>query len=370
MNRLIAWFSDNPIAANLLMLAIMIGGFMSLPQINKEFFPTADPSTVEINVSYPGAAPINVEQQVCIRIEQAIDNLEGIKKVIATAKQNHCKVLVRAIDNYNLQTLLNDVTMRVDAINTLPDNAERPQVSLWQKKHQMMEIALTGDVSEDYLKRYAEKLKKEMEALDNVSSIAFSGVRDYEIGVEVSASTLLRYQLTLREVEMAIRQSSLDLPSGKIRSEQGDILIQTRNQAYTADDYANIIIRRDAQGALIRLGDIARIDDGFTEDPILARFNGLPSVFIKVQVTGKPDVLKTDASVMAYLNERQLSLPDGLKLTVWHNFSISFKDRIRTLLSNGAGGLVLVFLVLMLFLRPLLALWVSIGIAIAFLGAL
>ncbi|CAA0115183.1 Multidrug resistance protein MdtC [BD1-7 clade bacterium] len=370
MNRLIGWFAENPVAANLLMIAIMIGGALSIPQIDKEFFPKASLNVVLITAPYPGAAPINVEQQVCVRLEQAIEDLNGIDKIKSVARQNVCSVEVEAEDDYDVQTLLNDVKVRVDAIDTLPDDADRPQVSQIIPTHDMMSIALEGDVPEQVLKRYGETLRREMEQLPHVSRVDINGVRDYEISIELTSDTLTKYQLTLSEVQQAIQESSLDLPTGTIKSPQGDITLQARNQAYYADDFARIIVRKTASGATLRLGDIATIRDGFTEDPIIARFNGKPSLFLQVKVTSNPDVLKTNQAVMAYLDERNRTLPEALELEVWHDFSISFKDRIRTLVNNGVGGLILVFIVLMLFLRPLLALWVSIGIGIAFLGAL
>ena len=369
MNRLIAWFTDNPIAANLLMLLIMIGGFFALPHTDKEFFPTSPLNIVEVSVPYPGAAPVNVEKQICIRVEQAVDGLQGIKSITSTARQNQCDTRIEAEEGYDIQLLLNDVKTRVEAISSLPDDAERPQVRQQNISHDMMNIALEGDVPENTLKRYAQQIKEELEALKHVSTVEISGSRAYEIAVEISQRDLQRYQLTLAEVQLAIRQSSLDVPTGKIKSAQGDILLQLRNQAYDFTDFANIIVRKNADGAVIRLSDIATIKDGFVEDPVISRFNSMPAVFLQVMVTGKPDVLKTNAEVTAYLAEKNPQLPPGMQLIVWHDFSVSFKDRIRTLVSNGASGMVLVFLVLMIFLRPLLALWVTIGIGISFLGA-
>ncbi len=370
MNRLIAWFADNPIAAHLIMLAIMIGGFSSIPHISKEFFPSSPPNIIDIRVPYPGAAPINVEQQICIRIENVIEDLEGIDKITSTAKKNICHVAVEAEEDYNIQTLLNDVKTRVESISTLPDEAERPVILQSSASHEMMSIALEGDVPESVLKRYAEDIKEEMEALPYVSTVEINGTRNYEINIEVSSFNLQHYQISLAEIQTAIQQSSIDLPVGRIKSPQGDILLQARNQAYSGDDFANIIIRKTANGGVLRLGDIATINDGFTQEPFVLRFNRSPALYFKLKVTDNPDVLKTNAVVTQYLEQKNQQLPAGMKLLVWHDYSVSFRDRIKTLVFNGVSGMILVFIVLMLFLRPLLALWVSVGIGISFLGAL
>jgi multidrug efflux pump subunit AcrB len=372
MQGLITWFSHNNIAANLLTLAIIIFGIFSIPQTSKEFFPGADVDTVRINIPYPGAAPINVEEQVCIRVEQAIEGIEGIDRITSNAMQNLCQVDVEAEDNYDIPTLLADIKNKVDAIIGLPVDAETPQVYEQTIPFEMMQLALTGEanIDEKTLKRHAQKIKKELEALAHVSTVIVDGTRDYEIAIELDQSQLRRYNLSFEEVRLAISSNSIDLPVGSLSTAQGDILLQTRKQATDSQSLGNIIIRKDNNGAIIRLADIATIDDGFVEDAVISHYNGKPSVFFKVQVTANPDVIKTHHEVSEYLGEKVKELPSNLELTIWYSFYDSFIDRINTLVTNGASGLLLVFIVLMLFLRPLLSLWVCIGIGIAFLGAL
>jgi len=371
MNNLIAWFSKNTIAANLLMISIMLGGIFSLPYTAKEFFPTPDPSIVQISIAYPGAAPINVEQQVCIRAELALDGISGIKRIRTRAKQNLCEINVHAESNHDINALYDDVKSRIDGLSTLPAEAETPIISQPTKIHDMMEIVLEGDVSEKVLKQQGKKIKEELEALQYVSNIEIQGQRAYEISIEVKRSALFQYQLSIDDIKKRIANNSIDQPLGTITSKQGDIILQSRAEADDAEKLANIVISKSPDGGVLRLGDIATIHDDFTQDyQILSRFNQTPALFLEVKVTGQPDVLKTNNEVLNYLEEKRKELPDALKLTVWHDFSISFKDRINMLVTNGASGLLLVFLVLMLFLRPLLALWVCIGIFIAFLGTL
>ncbi len=371
MSNLIAWFSRNSIAANLFMIAIMLGGIFALPYIAKEFFPKADPNQVQVDISYPGAAPINVEEQVCIRVEQALDGVSGIKRLTSKAQPSNCKGTAEADDNYSIDALYDDIKNRVDSLSTLPEDAERPTVTQPIKTHKMMEIVIEGDVPEKVLKRHAEQIKKELEALQYVSTVEIEGERDYEITVEIDRYALVKYQLSFDDIRRVISNNSIDSPLGSVKSRQGEILLQARAEANDSEKLGNIVVRKSADGGIIRLRDIATIKDDFKQDyQVISRFNNKQALFLNISVTGQPDVLKTNHEVLEYLKLKRLNLPDTLTLTVWNDFSISFRDRIDTLVSNGASGLLLVFVVLMLFLRPLLALWVCIGIFIAFLGTL
>ena len=368
MNRIIDWFVHNPVAANLLMLMIIFSGFLNIPNINKEFFPQVPSNTIVITVPYLGAGPKEVEEQICIRIEEAIHDLDGIDKLYSTAREGSAEISVDVETDYDVQKLLNEIKTRVDALSTLPQEAERPQIQEAAWHHQMMALALSGDVSETTLKRYAEKVRDELANLDNVSLVEIKATRPYEISVDLSELTLRRYGLQFEQVVQAIRNSSLNLPAGSIRSEIGDIQLQTRGQAYTAADFEKIVLLRNLDGTQVRLGDIATIHDGFEDQNIISRINGNPAVLLDVNVTNNPDVLKTSKSVNQYIAESANTLPDGLSLAIWRDTSNPFRDRVKTLITNGVGGLILVFGVLMLFLRPLLAFWVSVGIAVSFLG--
>ena len=370
MNGIISWFVKNPIAANLLMLLIIIGGLTNIPNLDKEFFPATPSNIIQIAVPYPGAGPKEVEEQVCIRIEEAIHDLDGIDKIISKARLGAGIVTVEVATGYDSQRLLNEIKSRVDALSTLPAEVERPIINELLWRHHMISLALTGDQAETTLKRYGEKIRDELSALSHVSLVELHGTRPYEVSIEVSEYNLRRYGLNFQQIVEAIRSSSLNLPAGSIRANIGDIQLQTRGQAYSATDFENIIILRKVDGTRIVLGDVASINDGFAEENSIARFNGKPAIFLNVKVSGHPDVLKTSQAVRQYVSESHQHLPDGLALTMWRDSSYPFKGRIETLLKNGIGGLVLVFIVLMLFLRPLLALWVCLGIGVSFLGAL
>ncbi|UTA48073.1 efflux RND transporter permease subunit [Simiduia sp. 21SJ11W-1] len=370
MNRLIQWFVENPIAANLLMALILIGGGLSVANTNKEVFPGALANSIEISVPYPGAGPREVEEQICIRIEEALASLDGIKEISSRARQNGGTVIVEVAGGYDTQRLLNNVKTKVDSIDTFPVNAERPQVRERLFQSELMSLALYGEVDERALKETAQWIRDEMALLPSVSIVEVDTTRADELSVEISEDTLRQYNLTFDQVVSAIRRASVNLPAGLIRSEQGDIQIQTRGQAYTAAEFGAIVISTLESGAQLYLRDVATITDGFTETDFIARFQGKPAVFIELYVTENPDVLASADSVQQYMHDVQNRLPAGMALEISRDWSKVFKGRLDLLTSNAASGLVLVFVVLMLFLRPALALWVCAGISVAFAGAM
>jgi multidrug efflux pump subunit AcrB len=370
MKVIIRWFVENPVAANLLMIVILLGGITSIPKTSKEFFPSAPSNVIEVSVAYPGAGPKEAEEQICIRIEEAIHDLDGIEKIRSNARLGSGQTLIDIEADYDSEKLLNEIKARVDALNTLPSEAERPFVRLATWRREVLSLALTGDVPERSLKIYGEKLRDELAALPEVSYVELGATRDYEIAIDVSEHTLKRYNLSFDEIATAIRQSSLNLPAGSIKADTGDIQLQTRDQAYTQAEFADIIIRRQIDGGQLRLGDIATISDDFVDSNRISRFNGKPAVFLNVSSTAQPDVIKTSNAVKAFVERANQQLPDKLELQLWRDNSYSFRLRLETLINNGTGGLLLVFIVLVLFLRPALALWVSVGIGISFMGAL
>ncbi len=370
MNRLIQWFVDNPIAANLLMVLIVLGGLSNLASLNKEVFPGVDTDLIQVQVPYPGAGPREVEEQIVKRIEEAVADLEGIEEISSTSKLGSGLVNVEAINGYDSQRLLNDIKARVDAISTFPVDAEKPIITEVQWQREVMSIGLYGDVDEATLKQAGEKLRDEIALLPGVSIVELNATRPDEMSVELAEYQLRHYNLSFEQVVNAIQQSSLNLPAGLIKADTGDIQLQTRGQAYNADDFQRIVVDSREDGAQLTLGDIATVTDGFAEQDLVARLNGKPAVFLEVKSTNDPDVLAIAGTVNQYLEQARQHLPANLELTVWRDWSELFKGRMNLLLKNSLSGLLLVFIILMLFLRPALAGWVCAGIGIAFMGAL
>ncbi len=369
MNGPIRWFIDNPIAANLLMILLVLGGLLAIPALNKQFFPEIEINSVSVSMVYPGASPREVEEQICARIEEAVHDLRGVKEIRSVAQQGVGTVLIEAEQGYDTSKLTADVKTRVDAINTFPGDAERPIVVENAYRHLMAVVNIAGDLSERELKVLGERLRDDLSAEPYVSVVELRDPRPYEVSVEVAEANLRRYGLTFDGVVAAIRGASLNLPAGAIKAESGDIRLQTRGQAYGRTDFEAIPLITRSDGVTVTLGDVAVVRDGFADIDIETRFNGKRSHALDVYVTSDPQTLRTSEVVHQWIEKTQPTMPEGVTLTMWRDSSVPFVERVDTLLKNGVGGLGLVFLVLLLFLRPKLAMWVCVGIGVAFMGA-
>ncbi|MEE4185567.1 MAG: efflux RND transporter permease subunit [Gammaproteobacteria bacterium] len=367
---MIRWFAENRVAANLLMIAIILGGVSSLPLLDREVMPGIPLDMIQIDVDYPGASPAEIEERICIRIEEAIHDLEGIESMTSEAVAGRGGVLVEIASGFETQRLLNDIKARVDALDTLPDDAELPQINEAPWSEEVIELVVSGNTDEAALRQIALRIRDGVASLEGVDQVDVEGLRQPEMGIEVAELTLRKYGLTFDDVVTAIRRSSINLSAGAIRSAGGDISIRTQQQAYTAADFADIVVLRKPDGTRIRLGDIADIRDGFEEVNELSRFNNQPAAAIIVKVRNNPDVVAATAAVRDYAEQVRATLPAGVSLDIWLDSSEIFRSRAQMLVDSGLMGLVLVFVLLTLFLRPAVAIWVCVGIAVAFLGAI
>ncbi|MFT7222840.1 MAG: multidrug efflux pump subunit AcrB [Cellvibrionaceae bacterium] len=368
MKTITDWFIDNPIAANLLMVLIFASGYFYFGSLGKETFPRSDFDSLSISASYPGASPAEVEQQIIIRIEEAIADLEGIDEIISRAGEGSANITLEVVKDFDTQRLLNNVKTRIDALNTLPEEVDEIRVTESVIQKLLMRVAVFGNVSEVVLKETAQWLQEELLKEDAISSVGIDGTRDRELSIEVSESTLRNYRLSFDEIAAAVRQRSINLPAGTIKSESGNFLLQTRGQAYTAEDFAAIVVATDANNGELKLGQIADIRDGFAERDLRGNFNGYPAAYLILYTSTPPDIVEAAASARAAFERLSPQLPQEVSVDIWFDWSTIFESRVDLLLKNTATGLILVFVVLMLFLRPSLAMWVSVGISIAFFG--
>jgi len=368
IKRIIEWFIDNPIAANLLMVTILFVGLKNLPSMGKSVFPQTDQGSIEITATYRGASPQEVEQQVIVRLEEAVADLEGIEEMTSTARESSALLLLDVVKDYDSQRLLNNVKSRIDALITLPDEVENIQVSETVPSLPLMSIAVHGSVDEALLKETAQWLRDELALLSSVSTVDIEGVRNNEMSIEISEQTLRQYNLTFNEVANRIRNTSLNVPGGTVKTDSGNIQVQTRGQAYSADEFANIVIATNDDGAQLLLGDVANVEDGFEDVDSEDSFNGQSAAYLELFTTTPPNVLTAAAEARETIDILRPRLPPGIEMTISTDRSTWFKSRMNLLLENAAGGLLLVFIVLMLFLSPVLAGWVSAGIATAFIG--
>ncbi|MGH1541034.1 MAG: efflux RND transporter permease subunit [Arenicella sp.] len=369
---MIRWFAHNPVAANLLMFAILAGGLVTLltNRIPLEVFPEFEFERVNVVTSIRGATPSSVEEGVTIRIEEAIQDLEGIKKLSSRSAEGLSTIYAEVAKGYDSRKLLNDIKLRVDAISTLPTNAERPVISIPARVRSVISVVITGDLSEKELRQLAENHRDQMLDIKGVSEIELDSARDYEISIHINPTVLDSLNITLQDVSNAINSSSLDLSAGNIKSAQGEILVRTNAQSYTGDEYARIPVITTNAGNTILLGDIADINDGFEEDKTTKVFNNRPASILYVYRTGDQSAIQVADKVKQYLEEQTANLPDGVSMSYWRDRSKTVKGRLNTLLKSAWQGGILVILLLTLFLRPSVAAWVCLGIPISFMGAL
>ena len=368
MERLIGWWARNPVAANLLMAGIFLAGFLGFQAMEREVFPNFKTHQVEIEVIWPGAAPQEVEEQVVMRIEQALKNLDSVYRVYSSASEGYGRLDVMTLTSTDIDVFVNDVKNTVDAVNGLPRDIENPQVRRIEYRNETLRVVVHGFVGERELTRLAEDLRTEVAMLPYVSLVELFGTRREEVSIEVSEDSLRQYGLSFSEVAAAIRGSSINLSSGRIRTETGDVLLRARNVADTEEEFERIILRQTAEGAVVRLGDVASIVDGYEDNEILATMNGEPAVLLQIMSSDYMQVVKTSDAVKAWMEERQQTLPDGVNLSIWFDTADMYKSRMGTISDAAFLGLVLVFMILILSLRPKVALWVTVGIGVAFLG--
>lgn len=369
MERLISWWAHNPVAANLLMVGIVLAGMLGFVAMEREAFPIFKPSRIEIDVVWPGTAPQEVEEQIVIRIEERLNNLDNVYRIVSTASENLAHIEVTTYAGVDINEFLNDVKNVVDSVNSLPRDSEKPQVRRTVYRNEMIRIAVHSDnLSERELTRLAEDLRDEAATLPYVSIVDLFGVRREEVSIELSELAMRRYGLSFDQVATAIRGNSVNLSSGRVRTDTGDVLLRARNLADSEQDFAEIIIRQSADGGTVRVRDVATVDDGFEEEEILATLNGQPAVLIQMQDTENMQVVKASTAVRAWMEERQATLPEGVYLTMWFDTADIYNSRMDTITSSAILGLFLVFLVLIVSLRPMVALWVTAGISVAFLG--
>jgi multidrug efflux pump subunit AcrB len=335
-----------------------------------EVFPSIEPRSVQVSIAIPGAMPEDVETSVSIKVEEAVQDLEGIDDIVSTAREGSSVTVITLDDSYDPQTLLSDIKNRIDAVNNLPSDAERPVVSLSKRKREVISVAVSGELSELEIRQQAQYVRDKLLEIDGITQVELDGVRDYEISIEVNERVLQQYGLSLAQVAMAIQQQSRDISAGSLKSQGGEILIRSSGQAYSKVEFETIPVLSRIDGSVVRVADLAVVNDGFEESVTLTRFNGRPAALVDVYRVGQQSAIDVADKVRAYLANAESTLPQGLKLDAWRDRSKIVKKRLKTLSDNAIQGGILVMLLLTLFLRPAIAFWVCIGIPVSFMGAL
>lgn len=366
----LAWFARNSVASNLLMVILLLAGIASVFTIKKQTFPEIQLEQVTIRVAYLGAAPQEVEEGIVDKIEESLRSLNGIKKIRSNAVEGLATVNVEIQSGYDIQEVMNEIKMQVDSISSFPEQTERPVVYNTKFQSNVLWLSVYGDTDQRGLKEFAKDVRDELKKLPGVSKVEVVGVLDYEVSIEVSEHKLREYGLTFDQMVAAVRGSSVDLPGGSIKADNGNILLRAKGQAYRQQDFADIVLINRADGTRLLLGDIAKIKDGFVEMESYSTFNGKPSVSIKVDAVGEDNTLKIAAAVKDYVVKKKTDLPDSMNIDYWGDSSYYLQGRLDLMTDNMLMGAFLVLISLTLFLEFRVAFWVMVGIPVCFLGTI
>ena len=367
MKKIIRWFISNSVAANLLMIFIIIAGGFTLSRLRMEVFPDITVGIVSVSVVYPGASPEDVEQSICVKIEERISGLDGVKRITSTSNESIGTVSLEIRNGEDINEIKDKVKTEVDGITSFPNDAEKPIVRSFEVSPEVVTIAVHGNIDEESLINIAENIRDEVTDLPEITQTSLTK-KPREISIEISENTLQKHKLSFDQIASKIKASSMDIPGGAIETLNGEILIRSKGQAYTGVDFGNIAILSRSDGSTLMLKNIATIVDGFEDVDYDIRFNNEAAALIRVYRTGNQNTLEISEAVHQYIDEISPNLPKGVSLTAWKDESVILRGRINLLVENAALGLFLVLIVLALFLKPNLAVWVSLGIPISFMG--
>jgi multidrug efflux pump subunit AcrB len=365
----IAWMANNSVAANILMLIFLVGGFLMSMNIKQEVFPQFDLDEVRITVAYPGASPEEVESGVLLPIEEAIQDIEGIKKVSSTANEGSATISIEVVETKQLQRVYEDVKNAVDRISTFAEDVEKPIIEIPSRSSRVITPIVYGNVDDKTLRNYTELIRDELLQDEDITMVELLGEKPLEIKIDVPIENLRKYNLNINDIASAISVNSKDVPAGSIKTKSGEILLRFKGKKYIAEDFKDIPIKYNSDGTIVYLKDLATFQDSFYENDIYLNYNGMPAIGIEVYRVGKQTPIQVADKVKQIIERLKVELPKGIYIDYTDDRSDIYKQRINLLLKNGYFGLALVFILLTLFLELRLAFWVTLGILISFLGS-
>lgn len=370
MTHVLARIIRHSVLANIMVVFTIVAGAYAGSKMLRETFPNITTDMLSIVVLYPGANVEEVEEGISRKIEEAIDGLEGIKRYTTISSEGTSRTVIEIVSGYPMPKARDAIENEIDAISTFPIDSEKPITTEILNRRSVLLLTLAGDMDERTRKELAEQIKDELQAIPGISQISLSGLREYEIIVEMSESRLRQFGLTFNRVARTLREGSVNLSGGSLRTKGEEINIRAEGRKYTAEDIGSIVLLAKSSGELITLDRVATVRDGFVEDPVIARFNGKPGVLITIEKTTEEDSIAIARLAQRYANEKQFTLPEGITLTAWADGSVVINDRLRITLRNGAIGVFIVFLLLWFFLDSRVSVWVAIGIPVSISGSL
>lgn len=369
MNSLIEWFASNKVAANLLMLFLIVMGYIATQNARKENMPNIEFNVISVFVAYPGASPSEAEEAICMRVEQAIRGIQGIEKLESFADEQACTTMATLPHSAKVQEYREQIKAKVDAISTFPSNTSRPIISQNLITPNIAKLTISGQANHRTLKTLAEKVRDDLTDV-GLNQVSLLDARNYEISIEVPQAELQKYNLSFLEIVNAIQRNSLKASGGSVATSSGTIAVEAGGQAKSADEFGELILRATPDGGHIKLSDIATITDAFEDIQRRSYYNGKPAVSLGVQKSGDLSILEISERINTYLESPRTLIPEGISVELISDTSKIFSRSIQLLLENAVVGLMLVFVALLLFLRFALSFWVSVGIPIAFMGGL
>ncbi len=366
----VAWFTCNPVAANLLMALILIAGIITAFSLRVEAFPPLPPNSINVSVIYDSGSAKSAEEGVTIKIEEALQGLQGIKKVSSTSDGSGSNLTIERVSGYDLDTLYRDVKNRVDSIATLPNQAERPIISREVYLEDAVSIHIYGSATQDSLQETAKRLRDQLLANPAVERVNSHGKQTPEITIQVDESQLQALNLTISEIAERIAASSLTQAGGELFSKDGNIIVKADQQRYRQKEFEQIIIKETASGQRLLLSDVAVVNDGYEQSAIMSRFNGHPAIWLDVKMYGNSDVMEISEQIAKEVAKYRPQLPENIEVSIWNDQSHYISNRLTLLLDNSLIGILLVMLLLALFLNLRVAFWVGAGLPVIFAGAL
>ena len=366
---LIAYFANNSVAANLMMLFIIVMGFLSYNTIQRQMFPNIEINYINVNANYPGASPQEIEESILIKIEESLKDITEIKKGVYRAFRNGGSASLEIHTDAELTDVLDKVKLRVDGIATFPAGMEPVTISQIEFRQDVIGMTLVADLPLFELKPIANNIEDELLQLSNVSLVVNDVPLD-EIAIEIDPDTLRQYNLTISDVMNAVRRYSANFSAGQLKTDAGVISVRVENQFYSGEEFRQIPVKIGEYGAKVLLQDIATIKDQFTEGERYFKFNGENAVYLSVKATQSQNIIPVAESVKAYIDKKNKELPPGVRIEPLMDMTYYLNARLDMMKLNLLQGAILVAIMLSLFLRFKLALWVMIGLPVCFLGAM
>ena len=367
---MIQYFARHPTAANILMFAIVLLGLAALPTLNKETFPQIATNKLQISIAYPGASPSEVEEGICQRLEDATDGISFMEEQACVARDNIGIMTLDMNDAGNMQQFTDDVKAAIDAITDFPENSEEPVIQELGRTDLVAGIAISANLSQPELKALAEYYRQKLLADPAIPIVTVSGFSTHELSILVKPDMLRQYQLSIDDIAQLIAAQALDMPAGTLDTDSRSYQIRIENARHTVDELADLIVLNDDKGGQIRLGDIATIEDNFSDEETRTEFNGMPAALLTINKNKTDDTLTVYHALQAFVTQENARLPAGTRLIITQDIASIVQDRLNLLLHNGWQGLLLATLTLLLFFSWRYTFWVALGLPISFLGGL